>query len=77
MTDPIPDSQEALPPRVVAAERRREFRRLLERSSLGCPLGQCGHLIGDHFTWKGYDRKGNPIDPVCNAPGCTCGGRDV
>jgi hypothetical protein len=60
-----------VPPRVLAAEARREFRQLLSRSSLGCPVGDCDHLAHEHRA-DDYDRHGDPINPVCRVPGCRC-----
>jgi hypothetical protein len=64
---------ETVPARVLAAEKRREFRELLSRSSLGCPLGQCEHTIGAHLSWVGYDDDGMPIEPQCGHHDCPCG----
>ncbi len=66
-------TDEDVPPRVLAAEKRREFRELLSQSSLGCPVGQCEHTVGSHLTWVGYDDDGMPIGPVCGHHGCLCG----
>lgn len=61
-----------LPPRVVAAERRRAFRELLHRSSLGCPRPiSCGHMLYEHGTGD-YDRDGNPHGTACRV--CDCDG---
>lgn len=61
-----------VPPRVLAAERRRELRELMARSSLGCPRRRCDHPIGQHHA-EDYDRAGNPIGAVCTVAGCDCG----
>ena len=65
MSDPVP-------PRVLAAEQRRELRQLLERSSLGCPTGDCDHLVTAHEA-DDYAGDGTPIRPICCVPGCGCG----
>jgi hypothetical protein len=64
-------ADEPVPPRVLAAEARREFRERLNRTSLGCPTGDCEHPIGQHDA-DDYDRRGDPINPVCSVPGCPC-----
>ncbi len=65
MTEPVP-------PRVLAAQARREFRQLLERSSLGCPTGDCAHPATSHEP-DDYASDGTPIRPICCATGCRCG----
>lgn len=45
---------------------------LLQRSSLGCPTGDCDHLITAHDA-DDYDNNGHPINPVCRADDCNCG----
>lgn len=54
----------------IVGGRRREFRELLQRSSLGCPLRTCEHLLSDH-GWNDIDEEGDPIDPECSR--CRCG----
>ncbi len=63
-------TEENVPPRVLAAERRRDFRDLLTRSSLGC---DCGHLLSEH-TADDWDRNGTPINPRCWCGSELCGG---
>lgn len=58
-----------VPPRVLAAEQRREFREQLTRTSLGCA---CGHMLAHHRA-DDWDRSGNPIGRVCLSAGCDCG----
>ena len=65
MTDPVP-------PRVLAAEQRREFAELMARSSLGCPNRACEHGIGWHDA-DAFGSDGTPEKPICAAPGCACG----
>lgn len=60
---------EPVPPRVLAAEARREFREQLARGSLDCP---CGHLLADHDA-DDWDRDGEPVNRRCRAAGCECG----
>lgn len=45
-------------------EQRRSFRRLVARSALGCPTGECDQLLTDH-TCDGYDTNGDPINARC------------
>ncbi len=65
MTGPVP-------PRVLAAKQPREFRQLLEASSLGCPTGDCPHLVTAHEV-EDYADDGTPIKPICTVRGCRCG----
>ena len=62
MPDPAPD----VPPRVLAAERRREFRELLAAGSLGC---LCGHMLADHDA-DDWDVHGEPVGRRCRLCGC-------
>lgn len=58
-------SDDVVPDRVVRAERRREFRQLLEDSSLGCPnRPRCGRMLVDHDA-DGWHSNGDPINPRC------------
>jgi hypothetical protein len=60
-----------VPPRVLAAERRREFRDLLSRSSLGCPADvSCGHVLSEHVVEDYADDTGEPIRATCSL--CDC-----
>lgn len=63
-------SSESVPPRVLAAEQRREFRELMARGSLGC---RCGHMLSDHDAVD-WDHEGQPINRRCTATDCYCGG---
>jgi hypothetical protein len=62
-------SDEGVPPRVLAAEKRRAFRQMMEDSSLFCQ--NCYHNKGEHkilFTSaRGYVRFGR-----CRHVGCEC-----
>ncbi len=71
----VGDPAQPVPPRVLAAERRREFRELLTRGSLGCPLRACDHLIGDHDA-DYWDDDGDPVNPRCQILSCDCGDDD-
>lgn len=60
-----------VPPRVLAAERRREFRELLSRSSLGCPRTvSCGHLLSEHYVEDCADDTWEPLRATCAL--CDC-----
>jgi hypothetical protein len=63
-------ADENLPPRVLAAERRREFRELLTRSSLGC---DCGHMLSEHAA-DDWTSAGDPINPSCWCGSAECEG---
>lgn len=58
-----------VPPRVLAAERRRDFLEVLARSSLGC---DCGHLLSEHDATD-WTFSGEPIDRRCRVHNCPCG----
>lgn len=62
-------ANEPVPPRVLAAEARREFRDLLQSSSLGC---RCGHMLSDHDA-ADWDRNGDPVGRRCRNTDCNCG----
>lgn len=61
-------------PRLDRAERRREFRDLLSRSSLDCPRKpiSCGHMLVDHGDSEDWDENGRPVSPACRL--CDCDG---
>ncbi len=58
-----------VPPRVLAAEKRREFRELLTKGSLGC---RCGHMLADHDA-DAYTSDGSPVNRQCRVFPCQCG----
>lgn len=61
-----------VPPRVLAAERRRDFRNLLARGSLGCPSHDgCGHLLSEHAV-TGWDDRAEADTWSCRH--CDCAG---
>ena len=61
-----------VPPRVLAAEQRRDFAAVMAWSSLGCPNRECEHGISRHDA-EDYDGDGTPVRPICAEPGCRCG----
>lgn len=61
----------SLPPRVVAAERRRDFRDLMSRSSVGCPASaSCGHVLSEHVVEDYADDTGEVVRATCSL--CDC-----
>lgn len=62
-------NDEGVPPRVLAAERMRDFREVLARSSLGC---DCGHLLSEHDA-SDWTFHGEPVDRRCRVHSCSCG----
>lgn len=68
---------EDVPPRVLAAERRREFRQMIEDSSLGCPNDTpgCWETLDEHDYVESdtLNKYGHPVHAICRY--CDCGHR--
>jgi hypothetical protein len=64
-------NDEEVPPRVLAAEKRREFRQKLEESSLFCQ--KCYHNLGVHLLIDiSTPYRFDTVHGKCTKPGCTC-----
>lgn len=70
-------SDEGVPPRVLAAERRREFRQAMENSSLFCQ--KCYHNLGKHLLVdiSGTARGRDITYGRCTQVGCECTGPNI
>ena len=68
-------SDEGAPPRVLEAEKRREFRQKLENSSLFCQ--KCYHNKGEHLLVDTNRYTLETMHGKCTHVGCECIGPNI